>query len=468
MPINATTRATQRAARSAASRARLCLALCSVVWAVPGCRSGPQQVEEEDPAVALQELRELIAQGAIKPADPADGTSPFGARPEADGDYATRRLAELAGEARRPPPDEPFVPPDNPYLTFGKRIIVHPDGRITKPYPLRIGTGEKLRELLVSYGGFELWNPEQGPQGLETVRLELLEGWDLELYADLRLNTAKAEQVPLADWLVVTTGQDLMLDIENFVNVFAADVPQIEIEAKIVEVTTSDSLDVGVSQTYDFPDNTFFDSFDFAFPIAGAGGTLAASAVQDGTMFSAALEALALYENVSIISRPKIAVREGGRAEIVAQQRIPFVDVTSLNDQGGFNSKVSYQEVGVSLYVVPRVVGTETVALNIDVQASQQSGTATIVNSVGGPVTSPIITLRSAKTIVYLEPGQAVILGGLITERTVDQEEKVPILGDIPLLGWLFRSTFKSKQQQNVLFFIRPRILEGTDLNRDF
>jgi type II secretory pathway component GspD/PulD (secretin) len=117
---------------------------------------------------------------------------------------------------------------------------------------------------------------------------------------------------------------------------------------------------------------------------------------------------------------------------------------------------------------VPRVVGTETVALNIDVQASQQSGTATIVNSVGGPVTSPIITLRSAKTIVYLEPGQAVILGGLITERTVDQEEKVPILGDIPLLGWLFRSTFKSKQQQNVLFFIRPRILEGTDLNRDF
>ena len=75
---------------------------------------------------------------------------------------------------------------------------------------------------------------------------------------------------------------------------------------------------------------------------------------------------------------------------------------------------------------------------------------------------------RAAQTVVYLQPGQAVILGGLISERTVEEEHKVPLLGDIPLLGYLFKSTLKRKEQTNVLFFLRPRILQGTDLNREF
>jgi general secretion pathway protein D len=61
-----------------------------------------------------------------------------------------------------------------------------------------------------------------------------------------------------------------------------------------------------------------------------------------------------------------------------------------------------------------------------------------------------------------------VILGGLITERTVETERKVPLLGDIPLIRHLFRSQFTRKEQTNVLFFIRPRILQGSDLNRQF
>jgi type II secretory pathway component GspD/PulD (secretin) len=87
----------------------------------------------------------------------------------------------------------------------------------------------------------------------------------------------------------------------------------------------------------------------------------------------------------------------------------------------------------------------------------------------GQAITNPIIGRRGAKTIVYLEPGQAVILGGLISERTVDDVNKVPILGDVPLLGpLLFRSTYKRKELQNVLFFLRPRILQGSDLHTEF
>ena len=66
-----------------------------------------------------------------------------------------------------------------------------------------------------------------------------------------------------------------------------------------------------------------------------------------------------------------------------------------------------------------------------------------------------------------LEPGQAVILGGLISERKAEREEKIPILGDIPLLGYLFKNHFTGHQQTNVLFFIRPRILQGLEFMSD-
>jgi len=180
------------------------------------------------------------------------------------------------------------------------------------------------------------------------------------------------------------------------------------------------------------------------------------------------LEAVASFENVSIISRPKVAVREGGRADIVNVKKIPFYNVTAISASGIPTTSLQFQDVGVQMYVVPRVIGRDTVILNIDIEASQSTGTA-VSFTVGDSVISvPEISRRNARTVVRLEPGQAVILGGLISERSVTRESKVPLVGDIPVLGALFRSKLKSKEQTNVLFFIRPRILEGSDLNSPF
>ena len=155
---------------------------------------------------------------------------------------------------------------------------------------------------------------------------------------------------------------------------------------------------------------------------------------------------------------------------------IPSVKVTGISGDGKYTSAVQYDDVGIKLYVIPRVVGTQTVGLNIDIEASSVAGNAVTFTVQGGDpglsgqqtITNPIISKRAAQTVVYLEPGQAVILGGLVSERTVDGENKIPILGDIPVLGYLFKSTKKRKEKTNVLFFIRPRILQGSDLNREF
>ena len=441
--------------------------------------------------LTVQKFQELISQGALKPVHAMEDDPYAQTKPDMDEDVFGKAIEKLEvgktkeGEQPAKPAESQTEFPENPYLVFGKRIQVYSEtGMIMKPFPLKVGTGAKLLDLLNTFGNFPLYDAKTGPQKPDTVRLDLKEKWDMEPFvADLRVPVpvdSDGKSTNLADWLIVTAGFERLKEVESFINIFAAGVPQIEIEAKIVEVSTTDTLDYGVrpidttTPIFGFPDHTFVNQFNYNLPnqanFSTGDALLQLGAVQDGMAFNAILEALATYQNVSINSRPKIAVREGGRAEIVNTLQIPYYTVNSIAVNGQVAANLALVEVGVKLYVIPRVVGTRTVALNIDVEASQEAGSATTFSLQNGQtISNPIIAKRGAKTVVYLEPGQAVILGGLIAERTVDAINKVPILGDIPLLGpLLFRSTFKKKELTNVLFFIRPRILQGSDLHTEF
>ncbi len=459
---------------------RLCAALGLCL--IAACVSSGSKPSKPAAVAALtaEQLRDLLSKGTIKPVTEMEGEDPFRDLDTGmDDPIVPPGTVAGAALAAQPKPTEPAPDaPQNPYLQFGARIKVYPDGTITKPFPLRVGTGKKLETLLKEYGNFPLWSADKGPVSPPNmVKLDLQENWDVELYQDLRdAKAGAATPTPLADWLIVTAGAELLQEVEDFINLFAAGVPQIEIEAKIVEITLTDVLDLGVHSPadkpmFEFPSDKFVKSFDSKTPNISDGveGLLTLGGVQDAVTFNAVLEALSISDNVSIISRPKIAVREGGRADISNTIQLPFLNINSLNNTGGFTGGIGFKEVGVKLYVVPRVVGTRTVALNIDVEQSQQSGSETVLFAAdGSEVQVPVLSLRSARTVVYLQPGQAVILGGLITERTVENERKVPLIGDIPLLGYLFRSKYTRKEQTNVLFFIRPRILQGSDLNTQF
>ncbi len=518
MPDCALNPALERQRRSAAATSRIAF-LLALAAALPACKSAPPEGDAHaapaTPAAkrgaGLDEIRELMKHADVKPVEPVLASDPAPkVDPAMDDDPFER--AESAVLSSEPKPEAAIAAPDapssgppssapvplpaltlagagagagsetpfqeNPYLVFGKRIQVYPQsGLIMKPYPLRVGTGVRIENLIRTYGNFALW--ESGPQRPDQVRVQLVEKWDQETFNDLRqVVPDDGKSLSVADWLIVVAGPELLKEVESFLNIFAAGVPQIEIESKIVEVTLTEGLDWGVrpidagTPIFGFPDHTLVKSLNYALP-NGQGlspnSFLQLGAVQDGLRFNAVLEALAGFENVSIISRPKIAVREGGKAEIVNTLKIPTYAISGITADGKFGATLNYEEVGIKLYVVPRVVGTQTVALNIDVEASSQSGTSVTFAVAGGTTLSnPIISKRAAKTVVYLEPGQAVIMGGLITERRVEIENKVPLLGDIPILGYLFKSSRLRKEQTNVLFFIRPRILQGSDLNREF
>ena len=469
-----------------------------------GC-IGPEEFKPDRPKRELtaDEFRELLAMGTIDPVQGMGGGEPFdqfaaagmgdappprqdvaGASPPVSEQTATGEGASVPHKLPSSLPPRAAAPPENPYLIFGERIKVNPDGTVTKPYPLRVGTAARMKKLIEDYGNFPMWVQEPAgapvtPSTPNTVKIDLLEKWDVELYQDMRLPKEVAVETALADWLVVTTGQELLYDVEDFINLFAAGVPQIEIEAKIVEITFSDTLDLGVRPITDTrslfevgANGAFIKSFNSTTPnsVDINEALLTIGAVQSGVAFNAILEAIATNDNVSIISRPKIAVREGGRADISNIEKIPYLKISGIAaGNTGYTSAVDFQEVGVKLYVVPRVIGTQTVALNIDIEASAQSGREVLlVTDSGDEVSAPRLSQRSARTVVYLQPGQAVILGGLVTERNVESIRKVPLLGDIPILQYLFRSKFTRKEQSNVLFFIRPRILQGVDVHREF
>lgn len=454
------------------------------------------KVERE--RLTVEMFQELVQQGTLTPVGSMEDAfgefrPEMGATPEdygrLDGEFGAPAPGSLtAGPGRlqrepavvEPGPPEATVPgpPPNYYQIFGPRIIVHEaTGLITKPFPMRSTSGTALMNFLVAYADFPFWNGE-GVQPMGTVYVEQMIGQDTEfLSEDMRkAGPAPGKDIAMGDWIVVTAGPELLLEVEAFIDTFAGGPPQIEIEAKIVEWVVRESLDLGVQDvSIDFPAKTLIDQFGWDFPnqsSATSGGEFfaAISSIHDGVTYSAMFEALAAYDNVSIISRPKVAVREGVKAKIESITKLPFLQVQSINNSGNAATALAFQDVGVQLYVTPRLVGTSNIALQIDIEASQQTGTA-VTFEVGGigsgsTISTPILSTRSAETLVYLKPGQAVILGGLISERIVEEESGIPFLKDLPLLGYLFKSTFEAKENSTLLFFIRPRLIEGTDLNQ--
>ena len=383
--------------------------------------------------------------------------------------------------------EEPLEPPENPYREFGSRIVWYRSGFVMKPFTFSPGMGKMAQQLLRDHGGFKVhgtpvgFGPEAGfpteSQPEDSILLHLLEGNEREAFSPPRGPSLAAPQpVPLGDWLLVTAMPGQLRRVERFIGTFLSSVRQIEIESKIVEVVGSKSLDYGIqplpgTPIFSLPNSgTLVNSIDFSFPNTADDreAVFGMGAVFDGVQFNALLEVVAQDERVSIISRPKVAVREGARADIVNVTKTPFINVPAINSNGTFTTSVAYRDVGVQMYVVPHVVGDSTVVLNIDIEASQQTGTSVALAQGRSVVLLPEISTRKAHTTVRLEPGQAVILGGLITTRKLERERKVPLLGDIPLLGFLFKSYFTENQEINVLFFIRPRILQRSELQQHF
>ena len=137
-------------------------------------------------------------------------------------------------------------------------------------------------------------------------------------------------------------------------------------------------------------------------------------------------------------------------------QNVPFLtgQYTNTGSDGGSNpfQTIERQDVGITLKVTPQINEGSTIKLDIEQEVSNIAASSTSSSDV-------ITNKRTIKTSVLVEDGEILVLGGLIDDAMRDTESKVPLLGDIPLLGHLFRYRNTSKQKQNLMIFMRPSIM---------
>ena len=179
----------------------------------------------------------------------------------------------------------------------------------------------------------------------------------------------------------------------------------------------------------------------------------------------ALLHALQTDSDVNVLSTPNILTMDNQKAEIMVGQNVPFLTGQTQNATTGtgtlFNT-IERRDVGIKLTLTPQISSDDNVRLEVNQEISDVIASSSL--NAAGPTTSK----RSASTTVVVKDRQTMVIGGLIRDNVTSSESKVPFLGDIPLLGWLFKSKTTSIDKTNLMIFITPYIIknegEATDL----
>ena len=185
-------------------------------------------------------------------------------------------------------------------------------------------------------------------------------------------------------------------------------------------------------------------------------GIVTLGGIHDSWQLNAQLQALEARGVADILSSPRMVVRNGGIASIVTATDFPYPEASISASGQNVTSNIKFRPVGVTLNIHPVIAGTETVILQVYANISVVTSFASTQ-----PVTTPIISTREVVTSVHMTSGKTTVIGGLVSSQIFEQTSQFPILGDIPILGYLFRSTSRSESKTTLEFHITPRILRG-------
>ncbi len=167
----------------------------------------------------------------------------------------------------------------------------------------------------------------------------------------------------------------------------------------------------------------------------------------------AVIKALATKGYAKILAEPNLIVRSGEKGNFLAGARVPIQTVTGTPP----TPSISFEQVGVRLNFAPEVLETGVIRLKID--PAEVSDIGRVVEFTGG-LFAPIINTREVKTSVDLKEGESLVLAGLFSEEMKKNIKKIPILGDIPILGLFFRNTSDELNEKELAFFITPRLVK--------
>ncbi len=167
------------------------------------------------------------------------------------------------------------------------------------------------------------------------------------------------------------------------------------------------------------------------------------------------LNALKSDTKFQVLSTPRIFTSNNEQAEINISQSVPYVVSSREDANGNLSYQYTFTDVGIVLNVTPHISANGTVTLEVDQTANDLQGYTDF--------NAPIINRREANTVVSVQDGQSIILGGIIRNQVTSTVKKIPLLGDIPLLGQLFRSTSKGNNRTELMVFLTPHIVHNPE-----
>ncbi len=237
---------------------------------------------------------------------------------------------------------------------------------------------------------------------------------------------------------------------------------QVMIEAVIAEVGLSDELKFGVRWAVE-SGKFRFNLSDVANGFAGANLPGAAFSFVSSDL-QVTLNALASVTDVNIVSSPNIMALNNQKAMLQVGDQVPIVTQQAagvVTANAPVVNSVTLKDTGIILTVLPRVNASGRVILDIDQEVSS------VVKTTSSGIDSPTIQQRKLSTKVIVNDGESIALGGLIQERNTLDRGQLPVVGDIPLIGNLFKNKTDKISRTELIIFIRPRVIRNIQESRD-
>jgi type II secretory pathway component GspD/PulD (secretin) len=311
---------------------------------------------------------------------------------------------------------------------------------------------------------------------VETITLKFLDAKELKPAIEGMLSHFGSISVDSkSNSLIISDTKENMDKIRAEIRKADQTPPQIMIEVVLVDVQLNDDTEIGVNWdilsdlTYDVSyrqslgfttrlgstiENSTTRGNATAFNTTGTGGDFA---LVSGTIRNV-IHMIQEKKNIEILASPRVMVLSGKTATIKAVEEIPYNEITETSG-GGQLSSTEFKDVGVTLKVGATLTDDNLIYLTVDAEQNVQ----TEESDTGVPV----VDTRNARTELLLDDGRLVVFGGLRRKETKIQVEQIPLLGDLPLIGFLFRSTSKVVNNSELIVFLSPHIYKGEPIGDD-
>lgn len=288
--------------------------------------------------------------------------------------------------------------------------------------------------------------------------------------------------------IIVADTESKIKAIEKFIEEIDRVTPQIIVDAKIYDISSTDNLDLGIE--WQMGTNTGYldgtTAYQNGTPLTsglgntaqssttnpfGAGvfsgltsktdtiGLLRYGIINDSMNIDFSVRASQEDIRAKLLANPRIMVLDNQEAEIKIIEEIPYQELTE-SSAGGSIGTTNFRDVGVELRVTPHLTRDGLIRMSLNPKFSVQTGDVQLTGASTAVSPQPIVASREERTVTLIKDGQTVVIGGLKKKDVSQRINKIPLLGDIPLVGLLFRSEGEATVNSELVIFITPHVIE--------